>query len=527
MSNIQHPGDFSSAPAAVPPRRWTLVPAALLLFLALLVGFLQPLASDTSVYLLQTRTLLEQGNRYLASHDNKGPLMVWLTAPAVRVLGANAAAAGALRALAALGLAAFVYRLLRNRGGRSRPFALHLAALAAALPYSAVLWGDSLRPETYALLLNAGVLWLATRDGRGAAFAAGVLAAGLVFLKSILVLPAAAMMAGWLVLDLRRNKAVPFAKAVQMAAGALLAAALILGWLARRDSLPGFVRQTLAWPAEYRQTVELTDLEGHSKWTARLLALYKASDDPGRLWLYPVKVPISLLRSGVWPLFLLAGWLAWKRRIPADRLAALSLFWLLGVLLELGLEHRRWPYPAAGLLPPLLLWIARAPLAERRETGRLLAVWAASSLLLGGLVFEAARLLPLRLRGQPAAPYEALARDMKTRYQPGESLLVLDNNYALHLLLPAPRPPQILPVHAAMVSPAERDCLRQEIEAAPPTWIASKDPAHAGIHFDELSAPRLRVEDRHGELWLRGPYSPPLPASSAWARRLQADSPRP
>ena len=198
MPNIQHPGDFSSSAAAAPFRRRTLIPAALLLLVALLLGFLQPLASDTSVYLLQTRTLLEQGNRYLDSHDNKGPLMVGLTAPAVRLLGANAVAAGALRALASLGVAALVYRLLRDGGCRSRPFALHLAALAAALPYSAVLWGDSLRPETYALLLNAGILWLATRDVRGAAFAAGVLAAGLVFLKSILVLPAAAMMAGML-----------------------------------------------------------------------------------------------------------------------------------------------------------------------------------------------------------------------------------------------------------------------------------------------------------------------------------------
>ena len=525
MPNIQHPGDFSSPAAAAPLRRRTLIPAALLLLVALLLGFLQPLASDTSVYLLQTRTLLEQGNRYLDSHDNKGPLMVGLTAPAVRLLGANAAAAGALRALAALGVAALVYRLLRDGGGRSRPFALHLAALAAALPYSAVLWGDSLRPETYALLLNAGILWLATRDVRGATFAAGVLAAGLVFLKSILVLPAAAMMAGWLVLDLRRNQAVPFAKAVQMAAGALLAAALILGWLARNDSLPGFVRQTLEWPAEYRQTVELTDLDGPSKWTARLLALYKASDDPGRLWLYPVKVPITVLRSGVWPLFLLAGWLAWKRRIPKDRLAVLSLFWLFGVLLELGLEHRRWPYPAAGLLPPLLLWITLAPLAGRRETARLLAVWIASSLLLGGLVFEAARLLPLRLRGRPTAPYEALAREMKARYQPGESLLVLDNNYALHLLLPAPRPPQILPVHAAMVSPAERESLRREIEAAPPTWIASKDPAHAGMHFDGVCPAPVRVEERNRELWLGGPYSTLVEAQTAWARRLDEAAP--
>ena len=525
MPNIQHLADFSSPGTATPLRRRWLIPAALLLLLALLIGFLQPLASDTSVYLLQTRTLLEQGNRYLDSHDNKGPLMVWLSAPAVRALGANAAAAGALRAFAALGVATLVYRLLRNGGDRSRPFALHIAALAAALPYSAVLWGDSLRPETYALLLNAGILWLGLRPTRLAAFAAGVLAAGLVFLKSILVLPAALMMAGGLLLDLRRTKKWPVARAACMAGGALLAAALILGWLARRDSLPDFVRQTLAWPAEYRQTVELTDLDGHSRWIARLLALYKASDDPGRLWLYPVKVPITLLRSGVWPLFLLAGWLAWKRRIPKDRLAALAFFWLLGVLLELGLEHRRWPYPAAGLLPPLLLWIALAPLVGRREATRLLAIWAASILLLGGLAVETARLLPLRLRGLPAAPYEALAREMKPRYRPGESLLVLDNNYALHLLLPAPRPPKILPVHAAMVSPAERESLRREIEASPPTWIASKQPAHAGMHFDGVCPAPVRVEERNRELWLGGPYSTLVEAQTAWARQRDEAAP--
>lgn len=497
--------------------------AATLLVVALWLGFLQPLASDTSVYLLQTRTLLETGNRYIASHDNKGPLMVWLTAPAVRLLGANALAAGLLRAMAALAVAAILYRLLRRSGEHSRPYAFHIAALAAALPYSAVLWGDSLRPETYAAVLNALILLLLLRKRPIDATLAGVLAVGILFLKSILILPAFLMMAGGLALDWVQDKKIPWARLGGMALGALLATTLILGWLAAFDSLPDFYRQTLQWPAEYRRTVELTNLEGQTSLIARLLALYRASDDPGRIALYPAKVVLTLLRSGIWPYLLLGAGLIWHRRIPKNRLAHLALLWTVGLLLGLGLEHRRWPYPAAGLLSPLLLWLALAPLGRRGESGRLAAIWIASALLIAGLGWEALHTIPARLRRQPLAPYEILARHLRPMYTPGESLLVLDNNYALYLLLPAPKPYRILPAAAAMINSDERDDMRASLEASPPHWIAGKQPAHTGLHFDETPSPQVRVGNRQREMFVQGPYSDPIRAGSAWARRLLTD----
>lgn len=491
--------------------------------MALLLGFLQPLASDTSVYLLHTRTLLETGNRYIDSHDNKGPLMVWLTAPAVRLLGANALAAGLIRALAALGVAALAFRLLRQSGWYSGSYAFHIAALAAALPYSAVLWGDSLRPEIYAAVLNALILLLLHRNRRLDAGFVGVLAACVIFLKSILVLPALLMMGGSLALDWVHNKKVPWARLVSMALGTLLASGLILGWLALFDSLPEFYRQTLQWPAEYRRTVELTNFEGQTGLVPRLLAIYRASDDPGRIALYPAKVALTLLRSGIWPYILLGGGLIWLRRIPKERLAQLALLWMVGLLFELGLEHRRWPYPAAGLLLPLLLWLALAPFGRRGENGRLAAIWIASGLLVAGLGWEALRTIPARLRGQPLAPYEVLANHLRPLYTPGESLLVLDNNYALHLLLPAPKPYRILPAGAAMISEAERDDMRLALEHSPPQWIAGKHPAHTGLHFDETPSLQVRVGNRQREMFIQGPYAPPIQAGSAWARRLQPD----
>jgi 4-amino-4-deoxy-L-arabinose transferase-like glycosyltransferase len=502
--------------------RWWWIPAGLLA-VALLLGFVQPLASDTSVYLLQTRTLLETGNRYIASHDSKGPLMVWLTAPAVRLLGAGAVAAGALRALAALGTAAILYGLIRAAGGRSRRTSIHFAALAAALPYSAVVWGDSLRPETYAILLTGLILLLGRRGTPGAAFAAGAVTGAILFLKSILVLPALAMLVVWLVLEKRKHHTWPLKSAACLTLGALLVAALALGWLAKNDSLAGWYRQTVTWPTEFRDAVPATvETDGESSFATRVLTLYKASDDLARPWWMPIKVPVTLLRTGIWPFFLLAIGLILRKGMSRDRVSLLALGWIAGALLELCLEYRRWAYPAAGLLPPLLLWIALAPENGTREGHRIGLTWLCASILLVGITTETTRLFQARLRGTPQSPYEALALAMRPHYQPGETLLVLDNNYALHLLLPAPAPPPILSLHVAMVSPGERETLRQRLEVFPPTWIASKNPAYSGIRFGRDQPETVAVREQEGALILSGPYRTFLSCSNAWARRLDA-----
>ncbi|MDD2239714.1 MAG: hypothetical protein PHI93_03525 [Kiritimatiellae bacterium] len=505
--------------------RWWWLPAGLLI-VALLLGFVQPLTSDTSVYLLQTRTLLETGNRYIDSHDSKGPLLVWLTAPAVRLFGAGAAAAGALRALSALGIAAILYRLIRAGGDRSRHTAIHFAALAAALPYSAIVWGDSLRPETYAILLTGLILLLGQRGTPVAAFAAGALTGAILFLKSILILPALVMLAVWLVLEQRRHHAWPFKSAICLALGALLTATLTLGWLARNDSVAGWYRQTVEWPAEFRDAAPATvETGGQNSFVTGLLTLYKASDDPARPWWMPIKVPVTLLRTGIWPFFLLVIGLLLRKGMSRDRISLLTLGWIVGALLELCLEYRRWAYPAAGLLPPLLLWIALAPKSGADEGRRIGLVWLCASILLAGIAAETAHLVPARLRGTPQSPYEALALAMRPHYQPGNTLLVLDNNYALHLLLPAPAPPPILSLHVAMVNPEERETLRQRLEIFPPTWITSKNPAYSGIRFGRDQPETVAVREQEGALIISGPYPAFLSCSNAWARRLDIGAP--
>ena len=132
-----------------------------------------------------------------------------------------------------------------------------------------------------------------------------------------------------------------------------------------------------------------------------------------------------------------------------------------------------------------------------------------------------------RWRGEPQSPYEALAADLRSVYRPGESLLVLDNNYALHLLLPAPPPPPVLSLHAAMVNPAERESLRRELERLPPVWLASKEPAFTGIRFGG-EQPDFRVSVLPGgELDVCGPYPSVAARDGAWARRHTTDFPVP
>ncbi|MDD4341743.1 MAG: hypothetical protein PHO14_05860, partial [Kiritimatiellae bacterium] len=191
----------------------------------------------------------------------------------------------------------------------------------------------------------------------------------------------------------------------------------------------------------------------------------------------------------------------------------------------LCLEYRRWAYPAAGLLPPLLLWIALAPENGTREGHRIGLTWLCASILLVGITTETTRLFQARLRGTPQSPYEALALAMRPHYQPGETLLVLDNNYALHLLLPAPAPPPILSLHVAMVSPGERETLRQRLEVFPPTWIASKNPAYSGIRFGRDQPETVAVREQEGALIISGPYPAFLSCSNAWARRLDIGAP--
>ena len=499
---------------------------ALVVFgLAVVVAFLQPMAPDTSVYLLHTRTLLETGTRYVESHDNKGPVMVWLTAPAVAALGATTEAAAVLRLTTTLLAAVLLYRILRRTTSRDPGTLAGAMLLGAALPFSALLWGDSLRPELYALVLNATILWAGYRRTAASAFLAAALTAAIVFMKSILALPALLMLLGWLVRDVLDTRRPPWKTMCMMVAGGGLAMAAMLGWLHRHDFLPDWYRQTLEWPAEYRQVVaaEPHAVTDTSSLAARLLALYKSSDDPGRPWLMPIKIPITLLRSQVWPLLLLLAWLLWKQRAAGLPAHTMTWCWLLGVILELGLEHRRWPYPAASLIAPCLVAIIQLAPSGWSDRHLLRRIWLASAILLAGLVWEAARLVPGRWHGVPMSPYEALTGAMRPLYEPGEDVLILDNNVSLYLSLPAPRPHPILAVHAAMVNDTERETLRRHLLTNPPRWLTGKTPAHTGIRF-RREQDELEIELVNGELLISGPYQLVLETNGAWARKLASET---
>ncbi len=515
-------------PGGITGRLWAL----LVLFFALLAIALcmaQPLMPDTSVYLLHTRTWLESGNRYLDSHDSKGPMMALLSAPAVFVFGA-ARAAAPLRLGAAALLAWALFRALRRHSIPANA-AFNGCMLAAILPFSPMLWGDSLRPENYALALTSLVYVLLLRNKPVSLLIAGALAACCFFLKTLLVIPPLALAGGYFLQQWRASRRFPWRTAILFSCGGLVVLFLVLGLLAATDSLSGWFRQTLAWPAEFRKAGILPRPDLRQATLGKVAQwLYRASDDPSRPWWMPLKVPATLVLSGLWPLAGLAVFMAFMRRKDRRPEQWAALAWLAGALLNLCLEYRRWMYPAISLIPPLFVWMAlhtQEPARDRRWSRAACrwsrAAWLWSLLLLIPLVQEAGRLLPGRLRGEPMSPYEALAREMKNLYQPGESLLVLDNNYALHLLLPAPPPPPILSLHAAMVSPAERETLRQRIEAQPPDWLAGKTPAFSSIHFVKETPPPVRVVEESKDLLITGPYALIPSTGKAWVRRRQKE----
>jgi hypothetical protein len=308
-----------------------------------------------------------------------------------------------------------------------------------------------------------------------------------------------------------------------MVVGAAMTVLIAAIWLARHDSLPNWYRQTIEWPAEYRQAAQSEQtLPAPTLSVGRLVNMYKASDDPAKPWLMPIKIAVNLMRSGIWPLILFTAWLAYRKGINRSRASLLAVGWLIGAIFELGLEYRRWLYPTGNLLPPLLLWTALSPFKRSSEGTRLLSVWLCSGILLTGLGLEAIRYLPGRLRGASLSPYEELAKRMRSDYRPGDSLLVLDNNYALHLLLPAPAPPPILPLHAGMVSPQEQDSLRRQLEQSPPAWLASKAPAYSGIRFGGTHAEHVNAQADGNEMIISGPYRVYFADSNGWVRRLEA-----
>lgn len=492
-----------------------------LLVTSVTLGFLQPMASDTSVYLLQTRTLMESGNRYIASHDNKGPMMVWLTAPAAALFGANIFTAGLIRAISAFATATLVILSIRSTQPLRLLHGAGIFTLAVCLPYAPILWGDSLRPETYSIPITAMLFYLLLRPGSDRRlFLVGMLITILFFLKSILIIPAGFICLSFLILEITQTKRFSARNVLLPAAGGLIATALVLFCLYSIDSIEGWFRQTIEWPAEYRQ--ELLDIRSifsnSDSFLSACLALYKASDDPTNIWLFPAKILLSLARTSILFIYAYALFLLFRTQKLRSRAIWLGLAWLLGVTFELWLEHRRWGYPPAGLLPPALFLAGSLTISGslKKQAG----IWLACSIMLLSLVAGSYETIGARFKNMPLSAYEEAQQQIQPHYSPGDPVMVLDNNYSLLLALDAPTPFPILPVHAALVSMEEQNTLISELQTHPPVWLAAKHPSYTGLHFGGTNQV-ITVQNRDGELFLYGPYETLIETTNFWIRKLK------
>ncbi len=417
-------------------------------------NFLQHFTPDASIYILHARTLLETGQRYLVSHDSKGPVLVWFYALPVWLFGATVVAAAFLQTLLHAGFAVHLARFLRQYCGAG------VSTLTALIAYSVVsapaLWGSGMRTED-ALLLIVTLLFFSfqrvTVPWRILAGMLTALACGMKISYAFSLL--LCCMAGILVLEWRSSGSLrmwtPRIRSALLWYGlGFVATALgIVAIIALTDSLEDAVKQTVLWPLRYR-----------------------TGSGFGPSPVHPASV---LWHSGLAPLamailvYLLL--LVRKREWAAVPL----LVFFVAEMMRIGFEGTRWSYLAIPLVPVLII----TPFLSKRyiphaHTSLALLVLFLLPLLLPQLRDEIIA-FDIRALHRQLAPYEELARRMKIDYKPGETLFINSNDYQLHLLLGAPPPWPILPYHYQYVSVAEQHAFRQYYEKNPPTWIVTRD----------------------------------------------------
>ncbi len=433
------------------------LPIVIVLGVAVLVtvnNFQQHCTPDMSMYLLHARTFVETGQRYLVSHDSKGPVLVWLYALPVFALGPTVVAAAALQALLHSAFALLLYRSLRVRIDPRA--AASVALLSFVLVSAPALWGSGMRSEDAALpavVLMYALLHRRSPAARGAAGAVTALLCGMKisFAPSFFVFGIAGILAAeatvdstwrWWSRDIR-------GALIAYGGGALVTAGLLIGLVAASDSLTEAFRQTVLWPMHYRSGPGFGPSPLHPVavlWHSKLGAFVAAS---------LIVLVFALQRRN-------------HRALPL-------LMFVCMELLRMSMEGTRWNYHALPLLPALILapaLLSTDRIARLRMYG--LQFVLLLPVLLPQCVDEVAAFSQRVVQGR-STPYEYLARRMAPYYSSDESVFVASNDYQLLLLLHAPRPWPILPYHEQYVSEQERRAFRQHYAQHPPTWIVTRD----------------------------------------------------
>ncbi len=469
MSPVCEPMEGTPIVASRPAlfaRAALLASLGLLALLCIVNSFAKHLTPDNSIYLLHARTFVQTLDRFSLSHDSKGILLTLVLAPCVWIFGATMAAAASAQ-LVAYGVGFMcLYGLIR-----SYAYALDAAIiclLGICVVCSHLIWGGNARPEDFAVAYIAVALLASWRRTRGWLLLGGGMAACCLFTKTTLVLaPAAVLIAGCVVADsdagstkgkqeLREGARI-VRHLLWAGLGFALVTTAILAWISLFDSLPGWYRQTIQWPATYRAA----SIPGLAEISATL-ALARGS---GLHYL----LGISLLG-------LLVGWLKGARR-----LAVLVAVLLLAELLRIAIEGARWPYTLTIAILPML--VGASLLGIRKGASRPSSLWhvAAPLFCLVPLLAVSARAeataFELRLLRRLPSPCEYLAAQMHAAgYRQGESVFVLGNDYQLILLLGAPAPAPVLPLHYLDVSAEEQLATRRFYAQRPPVWVAALAP---------------------------------------------------
>ena len=501
---------------------------ALLAALSILNSFAANLSPDIALYLLHARTFVRTLDRFTLSHDSKGPLLAFFLAGPVRLFGANMCAA-ALAQLVAYAVAfACFYRLLRTYMRPAGAWVLSLLGICTT--FSHCLWGGNARPEDFALAGLMVAFLGAWRRTRGWLVAGGVAAVCCGFMKSSLALtPLAVLAVGsvWPWPDGGDDGAPGGEERLQwgragrnllwVGLGCAVAAALVLGWLAVFDSLPGWYRQTLEWPVEYRGSPSAALLPLQVRHALALVRLARLD------YLFAAAVP-----------GLAVGWLRGRHR-----LSALTCVFLVTELFRVFFEGANWNYTLTWAVFPLLIGAGLLGSGMREQPSSKHLAWMVPVYcLIPLLVVTAAaeaRAFEYRLVRRLPSSYEYLAAGMReVGYRQGESVHPAGFDYQMILLLDAPRPPPVVWRHFNKVSQAEQAVTLREYEEAPPTWVIKETwrpaspPArllgdvNEAYHLlwpgDSVSLGRERIG--HGEVRRGQDLSPMLPGRVVYEKVL-------
>ncbi len=427
-------------------------------------SFAGHLTPDNSIYLLHARTFVGTLDRFTLSHDSKGIMLTLALAPAVLVFGPSMAAAASAQ-LVAYGIGVLcIYWLVRSY--TSPVGAVIVALLSLCIIFSHLLWGGNARPEDFAFAYTAVAILAAFRRTPRWLAVGGAMTACCLFTKTSLVLaPGAVLIAGCVILWARTRcigsaNGSLFAKRAArgllwVGIGFALFAVAMLAWIARFDSLHGWFRQTIQWPSEYRSL----SVPGLRQMLATALLIRRANLD----YLLALALP-----------GLMIGWLKGPRRLST--LAAVALA---AELFRVAVEGARWPYTLTVMVIPMLIGSSMFGLA-RNESRRLsflgwmVPLYCLIPVLLAtayaeGMAFR------YRVFNRIPSPYEHLATVMRDAgYRPGDPVFVAGNDFQIILLLRAPRPYPVLPLHYHSVSQPEKSATRQYYKQHPPEWVVRK-----------------------------------------------------